>query len=124
PAVAGVWTPEPLKPVTGSLKVTLKWIGELRVGSACVAAFTIDAVGAVASTVQVYETASPTLPALSTARTWKVCEPSVTGKLCGLVQVAKEPEASLHSRWLTPEETPPEDRKSTRLNSSDQIISY
>ena len=59
-----------------------------------------DVVGSVTSTVQVREAGLPSaLPAGSTALTWKVCSPSLRPeRLCGLVQAAKAPPSSLHSK--------------------------
>ena len=56
--------PEP-KPVTDSLKVTVKWIGEALVGSAWVAALTMVAEGCVVSLTKVTEPQPPQLPTAS-----------------------------------------------------------
>jgi hypothetical protein len=51
PAVPLMVTPLLLKPVTGSLKMTVKLIGETLVGSACPAAWLIVTVGIAESTI-------------------------------------------------------------------------
>jgi Na+/proline symporter len=57
----------------------------------------IVAVGAVESIVHVYEAAVPVLPAVSLARTWKVCEPSATAVYArGEVQAANAAPSSEH----------------------------
>jgi hypothetical protein len=53
------------------------------------------------STVQSYVASAPALPAGSVARTSNVCDPSLRPEyVFGLVQEAKEPESSLHSKVL------------------------
>src|SRR4051795_12109937 len=60
--------------LTGSLKVTVQRSGLAFVGFGSVRT-TDDSVGAPVSITQVYEAAPLVLPLLSSARTWKVCEP-------------------------------------------------
>ena len=53
-AVPAIITPPASKPVTDSLNVTVKWIVAALLGSLCVAAFAIDALGFVVSSVIVF----------------------------------------------------------------------
>src|SRR6185437_8397483 len=90
----------PLPP--GSEPVKLKLGVASLLGSAGCAV--IEVSGAVVSTSQVKLAGEASvLPALSIARTEKVCDPSAKPvNPSGLVQAANEPASSLHSKLATP----------------------
>ena len=75
-AVPPIVTPPASKPVTDSLNVTVKWIVAALVGSLCVAAFAIDALGLVVSSVIESVAVAERFPASSLYWTHTLLEPS------------------------------------------------
>ena len=78
PALPVIVTSALVKSVTGSLKTTVKLMGEALVGSACPAAWLMVTVGAMLSTVTVTGAEVVPLPTASRATAVRVRDPSPT----------------------------------------------